>query len=265
MKRIVTGLILAGGWVMLLLYGPYFLFWVVVVTGGTAALSEYVGMMRIEDTLPARAAAIAACALPLFFSYSHDATLLNLSLLISFVAIAFYAIVRYSAMPEPFSFVTSMSTAMIMISFFGAHLCMIKSMHEGSMWLLYLTAITACSDTAAFYAGTYFGKRKLCPSVSPKKTWEGFAGGLMGGTAGATVTALFLLPSASSLHVAIASAFLVSIGVVGDLIESIVKRAAGFKDSGSFLPGHGGVLDRIDSLLVTAPFLYYLLQYGWFF
>lgn len=262
MKRIVTGFFLAAGWFLLLLYGSFIHFWLVVLAGGTVALIEYAVMMRKEAGHTELAVAVGACSLPLLFSFGHDAGVLNLSLLLSFIAIALYSIVRYADTPSPFSFVSIMGTAAVMISFFGAHLCLLRAMDNGSRWLIYLSAITVCSDTAAYYAGTFWGRRKLCPSVSPKKTWEGFFGGIVGGTAGATITALLILPSFSLPHVAAAAAFLAGIGVVGDLIESIAKRAAGVKDSGSFLPGHGGILDRIDSLLVTAPFLYYLLYYG---
>ena len=132
---------------------------------------------------------------------------------------------------------------------------------QGRSWLLLLTAVTAASDTAAFYTGTFFGRYKLCPAISPGKTWEGFAGGLAGSVAAALVVASFFLPGQNAFLVMAVALVLGCLGVVGDLAESLVKRAFNVKDSGTILPGHGGLLDRIDSLLLSAPVLYYLLSF----
>jgi phosphatidate cytidylyltransferase len=133
---------------------------------------------------------------------------------------------------------------------------------QGRAWLLLLTAITVASDTAAFYTGSKFGKHKLCPAISPGKTWEGFAGGLAGSLGASLLVRHFFLPEQGLLWICFIVLLLGCLGAAGDLSESVIKRAFGVKDSGSLLPGHGGLLDRIDSLLLTAPVLYYLLYFG---
>jgi phosphatidate cytidylyltransferase len=122
--------------------------------------------------------------------------------------------------------------------------------------VLYLFLIVWSCDSFAYYVGKNFGRRKLAPVVSPKKTWEGTLGGLAGATlVGAAAATWWVLPELGTARGALAGALASSAGQVGDLVESLWKRGAGVKDSGFFLPGHGGFYDRIDSLLFAAPVL----------
>lgn len=139
-----------------------------------------------------------------------------------------------------------------------AFLPLIKSMREGELWILFLFAIIWANDTLAFAVGKSMGRHKLCPEISPKKTVEGAIGGLAGGAIAAFFLSFWI---EGPLWILIAvSVALGIIGVIGDLSESVLKRAAGVKDSGALLPGHGGVLDRVDSLLFAIPALYFYLQ-----
>jgi phosphatidate cytidylyltransferase len=113
------------------------------------------------------------------------------------------------------------------------------------------------SDTGAYYVGRAFGKHKLAPSISPGKTWEGVAGGLLTGLLMATIAHFWFfreLPMKLALPLA---ALMTAVGILGDLTESALKRGAGAKDAANILPGHGGLLDRLDSLLFNAPVIYY--------
>ena len=126
--------------------------------------------------------------------------------------------------------------------------------------LLALGLSIALSDVGAFTVGRLFGRRRLAPLVSPNKTWEGAAGNVVGAYAGAGLMR-FAFPSDLSLPVALGLPLLVAIGCVwGDLIESLFKREFGMKDVGTWLPGFGGLLDRVDSLIVVAPLTYVLLR-----
>lgn len=127
--------------------------------------------------------------------------------------------------------------------------------------LAYFFIVVFMSDTGAYYAGRAFGKHKLAPAVSPGKTVEGLVGGLLAAAAGAaivTYTFFHELPFQFSIPLALV---LATVGVLGDLAESAMKRAAGAKDAASILPGHGGFLDRLDSLLFGAPILYYFARF----
>ena len=135
----------------------------------------------------------------------------------------------------------------------------------GHFYLLYLAAVTKMSDCGAYLTGSLIGKHPMIPRISPKKTWEGFFGAL----AHSVLTSLALtrlFPEKLGLIASIPAAVCIGlvlgfVAVLGDLAESLLKRSTGIKDSGHFLPGIGGALDLIDSLLFTAPLLYFYLRY----
>jgi phosphatidate cytidylyltransferase len=125
-------------------------------------------------------------------------------------------------------------------------------------WLL---AMIAASDSAQYYCGRTFGRRKLAPAVSPAKTVEGAVGGVAITTIVGALTASWALPGVSMAAAAALTLALALAGIVGDLFESLLKRSVGVKDSSSLIPGHGGVLDRIDSHLFAAPVFYSFLRF----
>lgn len=128
------------------------------------------------------------------------------------------------------------------------------------IFLLYITGWVA--DGSAYYVGTYLGKRKLCPVISPNKTYEGALGSIIGGAAGAAVAvSVFNIQDITTSKAVIIGAILGMSTIAGDLIESMFKRDAGVKDSGSLIPGHGGLLDKLDGFLVSGPVLYFILKY----
>jgi phosphatidate cytidylyltransferase len=136
---------------------------------------------------------------------------------------------------------------------------------EGGPLVFFLLLVVWASDAGAYYTGRKFGKTKLSPRVSPKKTVEGLVGGLVSCLIVAVVTAHFLLPELPLHHAMIAGFVLGLAGVVGDLVESAWKRSAAVKDSGHLIPGHGGFLDRVDSVFFAAPILYsywFVLAHG---
>ncbi|WP_201555825.1 phosphatidate cytidylyltransferase [Psychrobacter sp. 72-O-c] len=122
-------------------------------------------------------------------------------------------------------------------------------------WLLYVFLLVWCADSGAYFVGRKLGRRKMAPNVSPNKSMEGLAGGLVTGLLVVIAISVFKLQLTGVALVAfvILSALTILVSVLGDLFESMLKRRAGVKDSGTFLPGHGGILDRIDSLLSATP------------
>ena len=126
------------------------------------------------------------------------------------------------------------------------------------LFLLMVTIII--SDTAQYYSGRRFGRRPLAPLASPKKTIEGALGGFVFGTAGFAIIADWGVPFATPFPILLGLT-IVALGITGDLFESLLKRSAGVKDSSGLIPGHGGVLDRIDALLFAAPVYYIVLKY----
>jgi len=148
----------------------------------------------------------------------------------------------------------------IAAAYFGpllAHAPLLRSLDSGLDWVLIALLTTFAVDTAAFFTGRSFGRRRLAPRISPGKTWEGAVGGVAGGAAAGIALFAIVDPgpvlwSGAVLGLAVAAA-----GTAGDLAESALKRAIGLKDSGTLLPGHGGILDRLDSLAPNLAVVYW--------
>jgi len=136
-------------------------------------------------------------------------------------------------------------------------LSMTRLLPQGEWLIFFLLLVTWASDTGAYYIGTLYGRHRLAPTISPKKTVEGLVGGLIGAIIVAYAARWWFLPELSGLDCLVLATLLTITGLWGDLTESAMKRSAGMKDSGGILPGHGGMLDRLDSLLFTAPVFYY--------
>jgi phosphatidate cytidylyltransferase len=149
------------------------------------------------------------------------------------------------------------------VLYIGLPLGAIAALHTigGREAVLLLMVTIVVSDTAQYYTGRAFGRVPLAPSISPKKTREGAIGGVVFGTVAMTLGGLRVFPAAAPLVMVLAGATVVLLGIAGDLFESLLKRSAGVKDSSARIPGHGGVLDRIDSWLFAGPVYYVFARY----
>lgn len=163
-------------------------------------------------------------------------------------AVAFYP--RYSLLDMAGTLMGTLYVGLM------SYFYLIRTLPEGWIWLIFMFACTWASDTCAFMIGKAFGRKRIAPVISPKKTIEGATGGILGSI---TVAYLFtLIYPFIPLHKILLLGLLVGIAAgVGDLLESVFKRQAGLKDSSALIPGHGGILDRFDSALFTAPLVYY--------
>lgn len=137
----------------------------------------------------------------------------------------------------------------------------IREMAGTGDWLLFLFGTIWLSDSLAMWIGKAFGKRKLAPTVSPNKTIAGFVGGMAGGVIVSVLLYFWLLSDFNIVALIFAGLLVSFVGQLGDLVESCWKRSIGIKDSSGIIPGHGGILDRFDSLLFAAPILYLYLKY----
>jgi phosphatidate cytidylyltransferase len=141
------------------------------------------------------------------------------------------------------------------------HLVMLHRTTYGWQWLLVIMLIVMTNDSAAYYTGSAFGKHRLYPLVSPKKSVEGALGGLCGSICGTLLAKFTFFPQLPLADALITAVVIGILGQTGDLFESLLKRSFGVKDSGSVIPGHGGVLDRMDSIIFAAPAMYYYVIY----
>ena len=142
-----------------------------------------------------------------------------------------------------------------------AYAPLLRSLDDGFLWVLLLLGTVFAADTAAFIAGRLLGRRRMAPRISPGKTWEGTAAGLAAAAAACAIIAAVLdLPVSLPLAAAL-GAVLGVVAILGDLAESALKRACGVKDSGALVPGHGGVLDRLDSIVFSLPLMYHFIAW----
>ena len=143
------------------------------------------------------------------------------------------------------------------------YLSLMRALDQG-LWLLVITAITVwMTDSGAYFIGKSFGRHKLWPRISPKKTWEGLFGGLFVGTLSAIALTLWLIPGALWWQGAVIGVLAGIVGPLGDLSESLFKRQVGAKDSSHLIPGHGGFFDRIDSFIFVGPVVYVVVHLWW--
>lgn len=139
----------------------------------------------------------------------------------------------------------------------------LRAQENFTFLILLLLALVAAADIGAYFSGRAFGKHKLAPKVSPNKTWEGVWGGMFACSLLMVGTAIYTKVSVNWFALIACTIALAAFSVEGDLLESMLKRLKGVKDSGSILPGHGGILDRIDGIIATAPlYAFFLMNFG---
>jgi phosphatidate cytidylyltransferase len=154
-------------------------------------------------------------------------------------------------------------TGIIYIGWLLSHYLALREVPDyGRNWVFFTLFVTFASDSAAFFVGRGLGRHRLAPRISPNKTWEGSVGGLAGAV---IIGMLFTLPTPFQLPLSYGQAVLLGLlvsvaGQIGDLLESWFKRRTGVKDSGALLPGHGGALDRLDSVILAGPVVYYYVM-----
>lgn len=260
--RIITAVILAPLVIsaIYLLPLPWYgaFFWLIAAAG----VYEWVGLAGITGLAGRTACLTGLAALALVTWRQPDYWLLVLWLGCAFWLLAAAMVLAYprgaASLVRPLLAVPS---ALLVGWSAWVGLVVIRDQPGGATWVLWLLLLIWSADIGAYFAGHRFGHRRLAPRVSPGKTWEGAAGGALASLAVAG-TMLLPLGAMGPLWVPVIL-LLVVVSVFGDLFESVLKRQRGVKDSGTLLPGHGGVLDRIDSVLAALPVFALILASGW--
>lgn len=267
-KRIATGLVISGGWLALLFYGPFWLFWLTFLALGAMALNEYYAMTLAGFSRIDKITGTLLGLFPLLAAYEGKSEAVSAALFLALFFLIVYSLTRYSTLHDHnsdkngFMLMMRLGFGIFYVGFSFSHFTLLLTLSEGQHLLVLLTVITVFSDSFAYYTGMMLGRHKLAPAISPGKTVEGLIGGLVGSIIGAIIVCIWFFPGFSLFKMAALTVFLSLVGVMGDLTESMIKRTMGVKDSGNILPGHGGVLDRLDSLMIAAPVLFYILHFG---
>lgn len=263
-KRVLSAILFIPFFLWILLSGSPFLFFLLISAAALIGLTEFYSFRDEPVSLDLKVFAYVWAVLILFFAHLGDSGNV-LFVLSAGIVVVFLVRLRkaddLSLVSEDIGF---LSLGIFYIVLLLSYLLLLRSLEYGSLWLLLLFLAVWLNDTAAYFAGLSFGKRKLYPKVSPKKSIEGFVGGLVGSIAAAVLAKILFLHQLSLMDSLIIALAVGTLGPLGDLVESMLKRSSSVKDSGSLIPGHGGILDRVDSILFTAPFVYYFVvsRYG---
>ncbi len=187
---------------------------------------------------------------------------LFLILAMNLLALSVFVLSRFASNHAIFDTIAKQVLGVIYIPVSLSLLVFIKELDGGTFWIIWMLIVNFANDTGAFYTGTFFGKRALAPNISPNKTIEGSLGGIAASVGIGFIFCWIFFNDLSLAFLVIPACFLLAVaGQIGDLFESAMKRASGIKDSGRILPGHGGMLDRIDGLLLAIPVLYVYLVF----
>lgn len=265
LKRWITALVTIPFLILLISIGGTLWFAVVINAICIISLWEYFRIVLNKDqnitAIIFQILAIFAGSAILWAAYFHSFNIVLNIIVLNVVISTLISLFRFKSDSSVWEIVFKQVVGIIYIPLFLSYIVFIRNGDNGVLWIFLLLIVVFMGDTGAYYLGSYFGQHKLCPAVSPNKTIEGALGGLAASlVSGALIKYLFF----PSLPFGLSLLFFLSIGIagqVGDLFESQIKRVAHIKDSGAILPGHGGVLDRIDALLFAAPAAYIFKEY----
>jgi phosphatidate cytidylyltransferase len=260
-KRLATAAVLLAVLVSVVEFAPEWVLFAVLQVVVAACLLEFYALAAKKRLFPQRALGL-GLVLVLGASFYFRGIPFLAALTACWLVAGFYYVLRFNTLERMSRFPQSLGVTLLGVIYLGATLnyFLLIRREFGFLFIYFLLVAVFLGDTGAFLVGSLFGRRKMLPVASPKKTWEGAIGGLV--WAGlAALPARFLFLPELSLGAAVVVAILTSaVAQVSDPLESLFKRAAGVKDSGSIFPGHGGVLDRMDSLILAGPFFYYALK-----
>jgi phosphatidate cytidylyltransferase len=260
-QRWITSIIAVPIVFAIIYFGSESLFSALVVIAILTAVSEYNRLtFREEFSWEKKEVIFVSLLLPLAAYLGGEPLLLAaFTTAILIVSVAFLLRIKtpeISIIP-----ISKVFFALAYLPLLLSHFILIRHWENGVFWIFFVLILNVSGDVAAFYSGRLLGRHKLYPLVSPAKTVEGAIGSVTGSLLACIIYQMLVLPTVPIIHVVILAAVGSCFGQLGDLYESAIKRAAGVKDSGSILPGHGGILDRLDALIFLAPFVYYYRVY----
>ena len=266
MTRVLSALVLLPVVIGTIWFLPSYATLVLALIAAVLAFSEYAAIATaLGAYVPGGiggAAVILACV-AIWKTGASNPALLDIVLLSALVVVGALSVARAHPGPSVLADVGATMFAPIYIGLPLGALAAVRAERVGGgrEAVLLLLVVIVVSDSAQYYTGRAFGKRPLSPAISPKKTVEGAVGGVVFGTVAMIAGARWVFPSTPVWALVLLGAVISLLGIVGDLFESLLKRSAGVKDSSHLIPGHGGVLDRIDSWLFAAPVYYVFVRF----
>jgi phosphatidate cytidylyltransferase len=251
MKRVITAILLAIAATYLIFGAPSWMFLIAATAIGVIGYREYSGLVQGHGIPRPGVFGLLAGLVVLLAPPQHHLPLLGLSLL---TVLALATALRYDNLRDVLPQVAAAFLGGLYTFAPWRFAGLLRN--ESHYWLFFALSICWVGDTAAFYVGRSFGKHPMAPLVSPKKSWEGAIGSVVGSVIYGVAFMRYFVPAVPSWQIALIAVAGNIAGQFGDLAESAMKRGAGVKDSGTILPGHGGLLDRIDAGLFSLPIVY---------
>jgi len=246
---------------LLILEGGRGCFVLLVGLAAAVGLLEYYALVLPGEVVAAKVVGLILGLAVVASFYTKDIGATSGTLALVFLGSAIMSLARFNSRTSMAEVLYKQVMGFVYVPFLLGHLILIRDWNQGITWTFFVLAVVFAGETAAYYVGRGLGRHRLSPSISPGKTVEGAVGGL---AANLLVGALFKewwLPELTWGSCVVLILVMGLLAQVGDLVESMLKRSVGLKDSGRLLPGHGGMLDRIDGLLFAAPALYYFKTY----
>ena len=265
LKRWLTSIVAIPILVALILKGSLFLFASFIALLSVVAIWEYYRIVlantprQIVSSMSVYGAVIGI--LLIYAADAADFRLMIILLMINTIGAALLSMPSFKHEAGILDLVTKEIQGVLYVPLTLATLVLLRGGPDGAAWIFFVLFVVFIGDVGAFYCGRFFGKHKLSPSISPGKTMEGAAGSLAASVVVGLVFMLLFLPHLPAGKTLLALILINISAQSGDLFESALKRAGNIKDSGTILPGHGGILDRIDALLFAAPVVYMLKIY----
>ena len=260
LRRVLSALVILPPFLLILLYAPVEVFSLLVLAVSFLALYEYNNLLKRAAVPVAGGACYLSAIVLTSAAYLGGWAWLSPALLLGLLLLTLTAITSGQEASGKFAMLLHGAFGVLGIAWCLSHFVVLRAVQAGQWYLLFLCLTVWVSDSIAMYTGKLLGRRKLAITLSPGKTWEGTIGGTLSGVVTAGVAAPFLAPQLL-LWQGVLLGFVITLAAqIGDLGESMLKRYAGAKDSSGLIPGHGGGLDRIDSMLFAAPTFCYALE-----
>jgi phosphatidate cytidylyltransferase len=257
-KRIISALVILPPLVLFLYYAPPVLFLILVLLLVSLSLREYLQLLAMMQLPVCAKMSYTVAFLLVLTAYAPDGERwLPRVLSLGMVVLAVGVMMTVPSGAYRFPALVHSLFGILFIGWSLSHLILLRNLADGQWSILFLCTIVWVGDSTAMYVGKLLGRHKMAPTISPGKTWEGAVGCILGYLLAAALGARFLVPRLVLWQSLVLGLVISFAAQISDLSESLIKRYAGVKDSGELIPGHGGLLDRIDSVLFATPMFFY--------
>lgn len=259
LTRVLSGIIIALLVLAIIWFAPYWLYTLIfgiVILLGLFEFYAITGLSFRDLLLYTGVLWTAFLLVDSYYGQSHVALILSSFIVLSLI----FIIYRFNYQVSFVRWVWSVA-GLLYVGWLSSHVILLRNMSNfttGRNWVIIALFATAGADSMAYLTGRTLGRHPMARAISPHKTWEGAAGGLIGGL-GATIALAAILEISIDWRLIVLGIIIPVVALFGDLVESMLKRSTGVKDSGNIIPGHGGVLDRIDSIIFVVVVVYYYL------